>query len=120
MATFAGKGGSVKIGANTVAEIDEWTLTTNADLNEISKFGDAAKSFTPGLYEWNGHFKGRLDMTDTNGQLAIFNQLIAGTILTALHLGVAGTTNFNGNAWTKTAAFTEAITENALADYTFQ
>lgn len=119
MATFAGKGGAVKIGANTVAEIDTWDLSINADLNETTKFGDAAKGFLPGVYEWNGTFKGRLDTTDTNGQAAIQTAILAGTSV-ALKLFVDTTKNYNGTAFLKTMSPKASVAGTADADFSFQ
>ncbi len=119
MAQFAGKGGAVKVGANTVNEIDEWDLTINADLNEITKFLDAGKGFLPGVYEWNGKFKGRYDSTDTNGQLALLNAILAGTQI-AINLFIDGTKKWAGNIYLKTINPKAAVSDNVLVDYNFQ
>src|SRR6266516_3462238 len=116
MAQFAGKGGAVKVGANTVNEIDEWDLTINADLNEITKFLDAGKGFLPGVYEWNGKFKGRYDSTDTNGQLALLNAILAGTQI-AINLFIDGTKKWAGNIYLKTINPKAAVSDNVLVDY---
>lgn len=85
MAALHGKGGNVKVGANTVAEIDDWTLDVDRDTSETTKFGAGSlpwKAFAAGLVGAVGKFSGRLDMTDTNGQLALWNSLTSDTPLT--------------------------------------
>lgn len=81
---LAGKNGSVKIGANTVAELDEWTYTPATDLINKEAFLSTSKSHIAGLNDGTGSFKGRHDMTDTNGQLALRNAQLAGTQVTLL------------------------------------
>src|ERR1700682_957059 len=75
----AGKLGKVQIGVNTVAEIDGWDYAPSADLIEKTKFGDTSHSHVVGLMDGSGSFKGRHDMTDANGQVALRNAMIAGT-----------------------------------------
>lgn len=57
MAT-AGKGGDVKIGGTTVAEIQEWSIDENVDLMEKAVFGDDHQSHTVGLRDTSGSFSG--------------------------------------------------------------
>src|SRR2546428_12658743 len=119
MAQFAGKGGKVTVGANTVAELDEWDLSINADLNEITKFLDSAKGFLPGVYEWNGSFKGRYDSTDTNGQLALLNAILNGTQI-AISLYIDATKKWAGNIYMKTINPKAAVTDNVVVSFAFQ
>jgi len=83
-----GKNGNVKNGTNAVADIDNWKLDTERDEKEISAFGDAAlpyKSWLMGLIGCSGSLAGRLNMGDTNGQLAMWQSMTSDTALT-LHL----------------------------------
>lgn len=84
MAALAGRGGSVKIAANTVAEIDEWTYNPTADFYDKTKFLDTSRSHLLTLLDGTGSFKGRHDQTDTNGQVALRTAFLAGTQTTLL------------------------------------
>ena len=96
MAALHGKGGNVKISTNTVAEIDEWQLDVDRSTHDTTKFGLAGlpwKTFAAGLVGVTGKFQGRLDMTDTNGQLALWNSLTSDTPL-SISLYLDATHNF--------------------------
>jgi hypothetical protein len=90
MATIAGKGASVKIGANTVAELDTWEYNPTIDLIEKTPFLANSKTHQAGLADGSGSLKGRHDQTDTNGQVALRTAMLAGTQVTML-LYVDGT-----------------------------
>lgn len=82
MTALAGKAGKVVVGAATVAEIDSWEYTPTMDLIDKTPFLATSKSHIAGLNDGSGSFKGRHDMTDTNGQLALRNAQLAGTQVT--------------------------------------
>ncbi len=89
-----GKAGKVKVGTNTVADIDTWSLDIDRDTKESTAFGDSAlpyRSFVAGLAGASGKLEGRLNMADTNGQLALWQSLTSDTALT-LHLQTDSTT----------------------------
>lgn len=96
MTAIHGKGGNVKVGANTVAEIDGWGLDVDRDTHETTKFAAGSlpwKTFAAGLTGASAKFNGRLDMTDTNGQLALWNSLTSDSPL-SLVLYTDATHNF--------------------------
>ncbi|MDE2099062.1 MAG: hypothetical protein KGL39_17545 [Patescibacteria group bacterium] len=106
MAAIVGKGGAVKVGANTVAELDEWTLDIDADTLDDTSFGSDWKTYLQGLKSWTGSLKGRWDVaTDTNGQAALQAALLGGTSIT-LALDVDSTTphGYTGTAFVKKLA----------------
>lgn len=78
----AGKLCKVVIAAATVAEMDGWDYNPTADMIEKTPFLATSKSHIVGLMDGSGSFKGRLDMTDTNGQVALRNAMLAGTQVT--------------------------------------
>jgi len=82
MAALQGKNAAVKNGANTIAEMDEWTFTPSIAMHEKSKFGDSAKNFLTGLVDGTISLKGRHDQTDTLGQAALWTAFLAGTTVT--------------------------------------
>lgn len=100
MATVVGKSGHVAIGANTVAELKEWTLEVDAAMLDDTTFGATWKSFLPGILDGKGSLKGNWDVaTDTNGQAALQAAILGGTVLTSLTLNVDGTNAYTCNAY---------------------
>lgn len=98
MAIMAGNAGAFKIGANTVAEMDEWTLDISTGLEETQAFGDTWKERTSTIKEWSGSASGRFDDTDTNGHVAMNTAFLAGTVV-ACRFYVDGTNYYSGNAF---------------------
>lgn len=75
----AGKGGSVKIGANKVAEIENWSLDLGADDIETTSFdSNGWKEYLQGLKEWSGSIEGNYKHDDANGQKAIIAAWLSG------------------------------------------
>jgi hypothetical protein len=71
MANHRGSEGTVKAGANTIAEIRSWELGVSAEVIEDTELGDAAKTFQAGNYSWTGSVSCFWDETDTNGQVSL-------------------------------------------------
>lgn len=71
MATHHGKDGTCKVGANTVAEIKNWSLDESADTVEDSAMGDSAKTYIVGMTDASGTITCHWDETDTTGQEAM-------------------------------------------------
>lgn len=68
MANHKGSEGYVKVGANTVAEIKDWSLTITADTLEDTAMGDSARTYKSSLTSASGSFSAFWDETDTTGQ----------------------------------------------------
>ena len=71
MATHTGSEGTVKVGANTVAEIRSFSISTTADLAEDTTMGDAWRTHKTTLKSWSGSLDCFWDETDTTGQGAM-------------------------------------------------
>lgn len=71
MATHKGSEGTVKVGANAVAEIRSYSITETADTLEDTTMGDTARTYLPSLTSFSGSMEVFWDETDTNGQLAL-------------------------------------------------
>jgi predicted secreted protein len=96
-----GKGGAVKLGANKIAEISNWSLDLGADDIEITSFdSNGWKEYLAGLKEWSGSIEGNLKTDDTNGQKAILNAWLNGTKLSFTFEVSSGVT-FTGDAFVK-------------------
>jgi predicted secreted protein len=97
---IAGKGGAVKLGANKIAEISNWSLDLGADDIEITSFdSNGWKEYLAGLKEWSGSIEGNLK-TDDNGQKAILNAWLNGTKL-SFTFEVSSSVSFQGEAFVK-------------------
>ena len=71
MTTHTGSEGTVKIGANIVAELRNWSVEEQADTIEDTAMGDTARTYLTGLTQWSGSLDCWWDETDTNGQGAL-------------------------------------------------
>jgi len=95
---LAGKGGSVYIGANKVAEISQWSCDLKADNIETTNFdSNGWKTYIQGLKEWSGSLEGNFVPTDTTGQQAIINAFAGGTSV-SLELRIDTTKKITGTA----------------------
>jgi predicted secreted protein len=71
MATHKGSEGTVKVGANAVAEIRSYSITETSDTLEDTVMGDAARTYLASLKSFSGSMDVFWDETDTNGQIAL-------------------------------------------------
>lgn len=71
MATHTGSEGTVKVGANAVAEIRSYSIEETADTVEDTSMGDAYRTHKTTLKSFSGSIDVFWDETDTNGQVAL-------------------------------------------------
>lgn len=71
MATHAGSEGTVKVGANAVAEIRSFSVSETADTIEDTTMGDAARTYKASLKSFSGSLDVYWDESDTTGQGAL-------------------------------------------------
>lgn len=71
MATHAGSEGTVKVGANAIAEIRSFSIEETADTLEDTTMGDTARTYKPSLTTFTGSVDVLWDETDTTGQGAL-------------------------------------------------
>ena len=71
MATHTGSEGTVKVGANTIAEIRSYSVEETADTTEDTSMGDVYRTHKTTLKSWSGTVDVFWDETDTNGQVAM-------------------------------------------------
>jgi len=79
MATHTGSEGTVRVGANAIAEIRSYSIEETADTVEDTSMGDTYRTFKTTLKGWSGSVDVFWDETDTNGQVA----MVVGTEVTA-------------------------------------
>ena len=98
---LAGKGGSLNIGANKVAEIANWSLDLGADDIDVTSFDSQGwKEYLAGLKEWSGSAEGNFKPDDTNGQKAILQAWLNGTVV-EFKFKVSDSVSFEGSAFVK-------------------
>ena len=71
MATHAGSEGTVKVGANAIAEIRSFSIEETADTIEDTTMGDGARTYKPSLTSFSGSIDVFWDETDSTGQGAL-------------------------------------------------
>lgn len=71
MATHTGSEGTVRVGANAIAEIRSYSVEETSDTAEDTSMGDAYRTFRTTLKAWTGSVDVFWDETDTNGQIAL-------------------------------------------------
>jgi hypothetical protein len=71
MATHAGSEGTVKVGANAIAEIRSFSIEETADTLEDTTMGDTARTRKASLTSFSGSVDVLWDETNTTGQGAL-------------------------------------------------
>jgi hypothetical protein len=71
MATHTGSEGTVRVGANAIAEIRSYSLEETADTVEDTSMGDTYRTHKTTLKSFSGSVDVFWDEGDTNGQIAL-------------------------------------------------
>lgn len=71
MATHTGSEGTVKVGANAIAEIRSFSIEESADTLEDTSMGDTARTYKSSLTNFTGTVDVFWDETDSTGQGAL-------------------------------------------------
>jgi predicted secreted protein len=102
MAAIAGKGGEARISANTIAEVQTWSIdigTNVIDTTAQLAGGVQWKTFIAGVSEWTVSLEMSWDVpTDTNGQAAMNTASLAGTTISDLTLYPNASNTYTGDA----------------------
>jgi len=98
MANHHGTEGLVRVGANTVAEVNGFSFTSTAEYAEDTNLSDTAKTYNvTAITSWNGTVSAFWDETDTNGQVALAPGANVALVLAPEGVG-SGDTRWSGNA----------------------
>jgi predicted secreted protein len=120
MAAAAGKAGLVKIGTDTVANINNWSLDISSDTLDVTEFGDSYKNYIAGLKDWKATIEGYWDVAaDTNGQTALQTAFLAGNSVT-LKLYVNNTNYYSGTAFITSMSPEAAVDDVVNVSFEFQ
>ena len=109
MATHAGSEGTVKVGANAIAEIRSFSVSETADTIEDTTMGDAARTYKPSLKSFNGSLDVYWDETDTTGQGAL-------TVGSEVTIGFYPEGATTGDNFYTGSAFVTGLTVNSSFD----
>jgi hypothetical protein len=71
MSTTHGKEGTLKVGANAVGELKNFSFTEQVTTADDTALGDAAETHKVGRSSWTGEAECHFDSGDTNGQNAL-------------------------------------------------
>ena len=120
MAAIAGKGGSARLGLNTIAEVTSWSLDISADMLDSTSLGDTWREFVAGLNGATGSVEVKWDVvTDTNGQAALQTAFLAGTTVT-LDLYTNATKYYSGSAYISSLSIEEPVEDLVTATFEAQ
>lgn len=109
MATHHGNEGTVKIGANTLAEVTSFQMTENASVADDTAMGDTWQTHVGGgPNSWSGQADCHWDETDTNGQGAL---TIGASVTLNLYPEGAGS---GDKYYSGTATVTQITRQNSL------
>ena len=121
MATFHGKDGVVKIGANAVASVQSWSYSEDVELVDKSSMGDSAKSYLSGMTDGGGSIECLFDPDDSNGQGAfVVDTSIALNLYPEGDTPPAGQVSFTGNVNVSAIEYTGNKDGAPSATFTFK
>lgn len=109
MATHKGSEGTVKFGANAIAEVRTWSINETADTVEDTTMGDTARTYLSSLTSWDGSVDVYWDETDTNGQ-------VAATIGASVTLNVYPEGSTSGDTYYSGTAIVTGVSRTASFD----
>lgn len=109
MATHTGSEGTVKVGANAIAEIRSFSVEESADTLEDTTMGDTARTYKPSLTTFTGTIDVLWDETNTTGQGAL-------TIGAAITLNLYPEGDTVGDTYLAGAAIVTGRTVNSSFD----
>ena len=117
MANHHGTEGLVRVGANTVAEVNGFSFTSTAEYAEDTNLSDTAKTYNvTAITSWNGTVSAFWDETDTNGQVALAPGANVALVLAPEGID-SGDTRWSGNALI--TEITRNVQRGATTEITF-
>ena len=119
MATHAGSEGTVKSGANAIAEVRSFSLEESADTIEDTTMGDSSRTYLTGLKTFSGSVDVFWDETDTNGQVS-FSVGSSVTLAVYPEGDTAGDTYYSGTAIVTGRTITSSFDGMVEASFTLQ
>lgn len=118
MATTNGNSGLVKIGANTVAEVIDFSLDQSVATADDTQLSDTSMSHLIGKKSWGGSVNCYMDKSDTNGQVAMANGAAVTLLLYPAGAG-SGAVEFTGLTTISNVSISNAGDTTIPTSFTF-
>ena len=117
MAAMSGTNGKVTNGANTIANMMDWSVALKGTTVDVSAFGGSGWGASIGTIKtWTGTMSGNFDPTDSLGQVAL-NAGLAGAFTVFFYTDAVH--NWTGSAILTDIAFTSSASGVIKVVYTF-
>jgi predicted secreted protein len=117
---IAGKGGSVKLTSNTVADVTSWTVDIAIDMLDSTSLGDDWREYVAGLAGATGSVECNWAVaTDTNGQTALQTAALAGSTVT-LNLYTNDSNYYSGSAYVSNLNVSDPVDDLVTATFDYQ
>ena len=120
---LSGKVGLVEYAGGHVASLDNWTVTVDTNMLDVTSFttGDLQfRSFKPGLSGWTATISGNFDSTSTGLTDLRVNTLTPATGEIILYADKVGGENLRGNTFISGMGQTAAIDGKVEMDFSLQ
>lgn len=118
---LAGKDGEVKLSSNKIGYIDNFSLSVEAGIAEVSQLGDQWKEFIGTAKGWSGSLSGTFDYGDAQ-QKSIVDNLISNSASTSVTLAfkVSASLTLTGIAWISNASIGASHGDKITISFNFQ
>lgn len=123
MAEISGKVAKVEYAAGKVDSLDEWNMTINSDMLDVTTFTTGTvqwREFITGLSDWSGTVSGNFDAASTGLTNLRTNTLTPTTGQLILYMDKAGGENFRGSTIISTMNVSAPIEGKVEIDFSFQ
>lgn len=118
MAVLKGNAASLKLSTNTVAEMQNWELEVSQEFQDTTSFLDTMREQTSTFATWSATAAGKVDTTDTTGQVALQTAWLAGSTVTP-RFYIDNTHFYSGLAYVS-ASVGAAVDGIVEVNYSFQ
>lgn len=123
MAEIAGKVAKVMYGGGDVVSLDDWNVTVNSDMLDVTTFSTGTvqwRDFITGLSDWSGTVSGNFDAASTGLTDLRTNTLSPTTAQLILYMDKSGGENFRGSSLISTMNVQAPIDGKVEIDFSFQ
>lgn len=124
MPFYTGRTGKLRLGGSEVAKVRNWTLDTSVNMLDTTALGDAANTFTPGLFSATGsatlsYYNGATtDVTDLLTKIAKTGAITDSDEVT-LTFEVGTSQSFVADAFINSASITSSTDELTTVSFNF-
>ena len=112
MAELSGKQALIEYGGGQVASFDDWNMTANTNMLDVTTFSTATlqwRDFIPGLSDWSGTISGNFDAASTGLTDLRTNFLTPTTGTIKLSMDKDGGESFTGTTYLSMMSHTAPI-----------